>query len=78
MVENSQSPASSPSILTEIQQHIRLHVRQLDPLEISEFNLNCIVGMTETGEATLEDVRAAGGDDLVIFVNFVKSKTVKD
>ena len=67
MVENSQPPVSSPSTLTEIQQHIRLHVRQLDPLEISEFNLRCIVGMIETGEATLEDVRAAGGDDLVAF-----------
>lgn len=30
--------------------------------------LRCFVGMIETGEATLEDFRAVGGDDLAASV----------
>jgi hypothetical protein len=57
--------------LTETQRHIARHFsngeydrnRDIDK-QLNPFNENCLVGMIETGEATLDDMQAVGGDVL--------------
>lgn len=58
--------------MTDMQKHILAHFRnsrfdvskRLDD-QISLYNLSCLVGMIETGEATFDDMQAVGGDVLV-------------
>lgn len=56
---------------TKMQQHIRNHLpncrfdpdRSVDD-QVSLFNLQCFVGMIETGEATYDDFESVGGVEL--------------
>lgn len=61
--------------MTPIQQHIAQHCRRgkydagksVDE-NVSVFNLRCLTGMIETGEATFDDLEAVGGKPLVAAV----------
>lgn len=57
--------------MTETQTHILRHFRDntCDPdveidKQLSLFNESCLVGMVETGEATIDDMLAVGGPGL--------------
>ena len=58
-------------MLTETQQKIAAHFRDgqfnssvdIDK-QLSIWNESCLVGMLETGEATLDDMQTVGGDAL--------------
>lgn len=57
----------------ETVKHIKAHLRTDGT--ISDFNMRCVVGMLETGEATIEDVMTACGDVLGAKVIQEKERT---
>lgn len=61
--------------MSDIQNHILLHCKKhtydrSKPVDenINVFNMRCVVGMIETGEAAFADLDAVGGKDLVAAV----------
>lgn len=60
---------------TNIQKHILEHCRNQHwdaeksvDQNVSAFNMQCLIGMVETGEATFADLEAVGGRALVAAV----------
>jgi len=65
---------TEPTNYTPIQQKIAdylehyLYAIKPAPPHVSQYTLRCFVGMLETGEATIDDFRATGGDRLAKIV----------
>ena len=54
---------------SSIQSLIASYTAGREPLNLGLATLQCFVGMLETGEATIEDFRVAGGSELAKLVN---------